>query len=70
MNKILITAIGIDRPGLVNRITSTINDNNGNIDNSKMIKINNQFAIIIDFSLSRGDITNIISKLKRIWLCP
>ena len=66
MDKILITAIGTDRPGLVNKITSTINDNNGNIDNSKMIKINDQFAIIVDFSLLKGDVTNIIDKLKRI----
>ena len=65
MNKILITAIGTDRPGLVNKITSAINDNNGNIDNSKMIKINNQFAIIIDFSLS-GEIESILSELKKI----
>ena len=65
MNKVLITAIGTDRPGLVNKITSAINDNNGNIDNSKMIKINNQFAIIIDFSLS-GEIESILSELKKI----
>tara|TARA_B100001750_G_scaffold217700_1_gene203248 strand:- start:339 stop:839 length:501 start_codon:yes stop_codon:yes gene_type:complete len=65
MNKILITAIGTDRPGLVNKITSAINYNNGNIDNSKMIKINNQFAIIIDFSLS-GEIESILSELKKI----
>ena len=50
MNRIIITAIGVDKPGLVNKITSIINHNNGNIENSKMIKIEDQFAIIIDFS--------------------
>ena len=49
MNRIIITAIGRDRPGLVNKITSIINNNDGNIENSKMIKIDDQFAIIINF---------------------
>ena len=51
MKRIIITAIGNDTPGLVNKITSIINQNNGNIENSKMIKIKDQFAMIIDFSL-------------------
>ena len=51
MNRTIITAIGIDRPGLVNKITSIINQNNGNIENSKMIKIDDQFAIIMEFSI-------------------
>ena len=54
MDRIIITAIGVDKPGLVNKITSVISQNNGNIENSKMIKIENQFAIIIDFSDSEN----------------
>jgi len=50
MNRTIITAIGTDRPGLVDKISSIIHQNNGNIENSKMIKINDQFAMIIDFS--------------------
>ena len=65
MNRIIITAIGKDRPGLVNKITSIISNNNGNIENSKMIKIDDQFAIIINFSLS-GDTSNIESELDLI----
>ena len=65
MNKIIITAIGTDKPGLVNKITSIINDNNGNIDNSKMIKIEDQFAMIIEFSTSNKRI-DIESKLNAI----
>ena len=65
MNRIIITAIGKDRPGLVNKITSIINSNNGNIENSKMIKIDDQFAIIINFSLS-GDILDIEAELNDI----
>ena len=52
MNKIVITAIGNDKPGLVKKITSIVNSNNGNIENSKMIKIENQFAIIMDCNIS------------------
>ena len=65
MNRIIITAIGKDRPGLVNKITSIISNNNGNIENSKMIKIDDQFAIIINFSLL-GDTLNIESELDLI----
>ena len=65
MNRIIITAIGQDKPGLVNKITSIINKNNGNVDNSKMIKIENQFAMIIDFS-SLDNIDNLKSDLNLI----
>ena len=65
MNRIIITAIGIDRPGLVNKITSIINQNKGNIENSKMIKIDNQFAIIMDFKTIE-DIDIIKTELKSI----
>ena len=49
MNKVIITAIGTDKSGLVDEISTIINKNDGNIENSKMIKIDNQFAMIIDF---------------------
>ena len=65
MNRIIITAIGVDKPGLVNKITSIINQNNGNIENSKMIKIEDQFAIIIDFSCLEN-LDNMKSKLDLI----
>ena len=65
MNRIIITAIGIDKPGLVDEISSIINDNNGNIENSKMIKIDNQFAMIIDFYCS-NNLDTIKTKLEKI----
>ena len=66
MKNLIITAVGTDKPGLVNKITSIINENNGNIDNSKMIKIKDQFAMIIDFYLSSNlnEIKNQFSKIK------
>tara|TARA_Y100000768_G_scaffold113681_1_gene83828 strand:- start:124 stop:621 length:498 start_codon:yes stop_codon:yes gene_type:complete len=65
MNRIIITAIGIDKPGLVDQISSIINDNDGNIENSKMIKIENQFAMIIDFYCSKN-LDVIKTKLENI----
>ena len=65
MNRTIITAIGTDRPGLVDKISSIIHQNNGNIENSKMIKIENQFAIIMDFSTTVS-IDNIKKKLELI----
>ena len=65
MNRIIITAIGADKPGLVDQISSIINDNDGNIENSKMIKIENQFAMIIDFHSSK-DLDIIKTNLQHI----
>ena len=65
MNRIIITAIGIDKPGLVDQISSIINDNDGNIENSKMVKIENQFAMIIDFYCSKS-LDTIKTKLGNI----
>ena len=65
MNRIIITAIGIDKPGLVDQISSIINDNDGNIENSKMVKIENQFAMIIDFYCSKN-LDTIKTKLGNI----
>ena len=65
MKRIIITAIGKDAPGLVNKITSIINQNNGNIENSKMIKIKNQFAMIIDFCSTKNR-----KSWKRVFTLP
>ena len=65
MNRIIITAIGKDRPGLVNKITKIISDNNGSVENSKMIKIDDQFAIIINFIIN-GSSKIIEQKLQTI----
>ena len=65
MNRIIITAIGIDKPGLVDQISSIINDNDGNIENSKMVKIENQFAMIIDFYCAK-DLDTIKTSLQNI----
>ena len=65
MNRIIITAIGTDKPGLVDKISSIINQNDGNIENSKMIKIDDQFAMIFDFSCS-NNIDIIKAELKEI----
>lgn len=66
MKNLIITAIGTDRPGLVNKITSVISENNGNIDNSKMIKIKDQFAMIIEFSISSklSEVQNQFEEIK------
>tara|TARA_B110000263_G_C14958441_1_gene351400 strand:+ start:69 stop:569 length:501 start_codon:yes stop_codon:yes gene_type:complete len=68
MNRIIITAIGTDKPGLVDKMSSIINQNNGNIENSKMIKIDDQFAMIIDFSCIKNldSIKRELEKIKEL----
>lgn len=43
----VITAIGQDRPGIVQDVTRVILDNNGNITNSRMAVLGGEFALLI-----------------------
>ncbi len=56
----VITAIGPDRPGLVNEISAFLADRNINIEDSRMAVLGGEFAVIL---LSSGDET-VIGNLK------
>ena len=47
MEKIIIYVNGKDRIGLISDITKEISNLNGNIETSKMLKLNQDFNIII-----------------------
>ena len=46
-NKLIISASGPDRKGIVSEISSIINKYNGNIETSRMIRLEEQFSILI-----------------------
>lgn len=46
-NSIVITVIGSDKAGFVHDLTRTINENNGNIIESRMIMLGTEFAVIM-----------------------
>ncbi len=50
---IVLTAVGPDRPGLVNAITSVIHDAGANLEDSKMAILGGEFALILLVSGTR-----------------
>lgn len=47
MPHVLLTAIGADRPGLVDEVSQFIFDRGGNIEDSRMVNLRGQFAIVV-----------------------
>jgi glycine cleavage system transcriptional repressor len=58
-NQLVISAIGSDRPGIVNEISQLIVQNNGNIDDSRMTVLGGEFAIILLISASADELQSI-----------
>ncbi len=63
-NQLVISAIGSDRPGIVNELSQLIVQNNGNIDDSRMTVLGGEFAIILLISAPADDLTKIEQILK------
>lgn len=59
LNQLVISAIGSDRPGIVNQLSQLIVNNNGNIDDSRMTVLGGEFAIILQISGSDSELQNI-----------
>jgi len=47
MSHAILTALGTDRPGLVDEISRFIFDSGGNIEDSRMVNLRGQFAIML-----------------------
>ncbi len=58
-NQLVISAIGSDRPGIVNELSQLIVQHNGNIDDSRMTVLGGEFAIILLISATASDLNNI-----------
>jgi glycine cleavage system transcriptional repressor len=43
----ILTAVGADRPGLVNRIASSIHEHGANIEDSRMAMLGGEFALMV-----------------------
>lgn len=59
LNQLVISAIGSDRPGIVNELSQLIVQNNGNIDDSRMTVLGGEFAIILLISASADELNSI-----------
>tara|TARA_B100002052_G_scaffold221460_1_gene203460 strand:+ start:727 stop:1254 length:528 start_codon:yes stop_codon:yes gene_type:complete len=66
MKKIILYAKGKDRPGIISNITNEINILNGNIETSKMIKLESSFNILMLIQIKEKNIISLKEKLNRI----
>jgi len=63
---LVISALGNDKPGLVNELSKAILENGGNISESRMMVLGGEFAIMLLVTGSQDCINNINSKLEEI----
>ena len=65
--KLIITANGTDRKGIVSEIASIVNKHNCNIETSKMVRLENEFAtlILIDAEHDKKELLSLdLKKIK------
>lgn len=63
---LVISALGNDKPGIVNELSKSILDHGGNITESRMMVLGGEFAIMLLVTGSQESIDDINSKLEPI----
>jgi len=66
MNHIVISFIGADRPGLVDKLSNTIKAYNGNWQTSSMHHLSGFFAGIVEIAVEAQNTQDLIASLKDI----
>ena len=66
LNHLVITAVGNDRPGIVNELTKQILDNGCNIQDSRMTILGGEFAIILLLTGTWNAIAKVEDSLPRV----
>ena len=64
--KLIISANGPDRKGIVSEISSIISKHNANIETSKMIRLDKEFAMLILIEIQTKAISKLHDSLNRI----
>lgn len=59
----ILTAFGSDQPGLVSTLSGLIKDSGGNIEESRMLKMGNQFVMAVLISLTEAESYKFKSKI-------
>ena len=65
-SKLIISANGPDRKGIVSEISSIISKHNGNIETSKMIRLEKEFAMLILINIQNEKIKILTDNLNKI----
>jgi glycine cleavage system transcriptional repressor len=66
LSKLIISANGPDRKGFVSKISSIIDKYNGNIETSKMIRLEKEFAMLILIDIQNEKIKILTNDLNEI----
>ena len=66
MKHIIIKGIGPDEAGIVARISGIVTSNNGNIEESRMIRLGSEFSIIMMISIPIEFESNLFDNLESI----
>ena len=66
MNKnVILSVIGPDKPGIVSNISEIIKNHSGNIDTSRMIRLENFFTIMVLISIDDKNLKNLETDLNK-----
>ena len=65
-SKLIISANGLDKKGIVSKISSIIGKHNANIETSKMIRLENEFAMLILIDIQNEKIKMLTKSLNQI----
>ena len=66
MKHLIIKGIGPDRPGIVSNISKFVTSNNGNIEESRMIRLGSEFSIIMLIEIPDDLQDNLSNQLESI----
>jgi len=66
MQSFILTAFGDDQPGLVSSLTGLIQENGGNIEESRMMKMGNQFVMTVLITLTKDEVNNLKTNLSSL----
>ena len=66
MKKIIVSAFGLDKPGIVSKISEIITTNCGNIEHSKMTLLEDHFAMLILVSYNIKNEKQLYESLENI----
>ena len=66
MTHAILTAIGADRPGLVDEVSQFIFERGGNLEDSRMVNLRGQFAMMVLIGGSDAVLSKVESELPRL----
>ena len=66
MKHLIVKGIGPDKPGIVAAISGMVTSNNGNIEESRMIRLGSEFSIIMMVEISEDSLSNLSDDLESI----